>query len=78
MEGGRKERKGVGVWEWKRGREGGRGRGDYGRWGKRHKRVPVKGNRERKGKGRRREEETRGGGEVFYTENTYDWLQGRG
>ena len=77
MEGGRRGRKGVGVWEWKRGREGRRDTGDYRRQGKRHKRVPVKGNRERKGRGRRREE-TRGGGEVFYTENTHDWLQGRG
>ena len=28
MEGGRRGRKGVGVWAWKRGREGGRGRGE--------------------------------------------------
>ena len=81
MEGGRKERKRVGVWEWKRGREGRRDRGDYGRWGKRHKRVPVRGNRKRKGRERRREE-TRGEGKYFTQKtlmtNTHDWLQGRG
>ena len=58
MEGGRRERKGVGVWEWKRGREGQRGRGDYGRWGKRHKRVPVKGGKE--GGGGEKKQEERG------------------
>ena len=77
MEGGRKERKGVGVWEWKRGREGGRGRGDYGRWGKRHKRVPVKGNREGKGR-RRRREETRGEGKYFTQKTLTTGYKGEG
>ena len=62
--------------ERERGGEG-RDRGDYRRWGKRHKRVPVKGNRQRKGRGRRREE-TRGEGKYFTQKTLTTGYKGEG
>ena len=64
-----------------KGREGERGEGrdtgDYRRQGKRHKRVPVKGNRERKGRGRRREG-TRGEGKYFTQKTLTTGYKGEG